>query len=235
MERIKEQAMKLLHINSSANPGTSLSRRLTAAFVEDWRAAHPGTETRYRDLNAHPAPPVTSDLLKAIYAPEGTEPGARAREALETSNALVEEFLAADAYVFGVPMYNFSVPGSFKAWIDHVVRMGRTWTKGPKGMEGLVKGRKMLIVSTRSGDYGKGGPREAFDFHEPYLRKVFGLVGIDDLDYVAVIDNPAHGDPGRAFAEARARLKAVAERWRTDLAARRADADDAGSPPNLAA
>lgn len=216
--------MKLLHIDSSASPGPSWSRRLAAGFAEEWRAGHPGAEVLYRDLNADPAPPVTSDLLKAIYAPKGSELAPREREALATSNALVEEFLAADAYVFGVPMYNFTVPGSFKAWIDHVVRMGRTWTRGPKGMEGLVKGRKMAIVSTRAGDYGKGGPREAFDFHEPYLRKVFGLVGIEDIDYLPVINSPTHGDPGRALAEAQERLKAVAERWRRDSAAQRTDA-----------
>ncbi len=221
--------MKLLHIDSSASPGPSWSRRLTAGFAEDWRARRPGREILYRDLNALPAPAVTSDLLEAIYAPKDKALAPRKREALNASNALVEEFLAADAYVFGVPMYNFSVPGSFKAWIDHVIRMGRTWTRGPKGMEGLVKGRKMLIVSTRAGDYGKGGPREGFDFHEPYLRKVFGLVGIEDIDYLPVINSPAHGDSARAFAEAQGRLQAIAERWEIDLAAIRADAGAAGS------
>ncbi len=224
--------MKLLHIDASANAAGSWSRKLTAGFIGDWRARHPGARVAYRDLNAAPVPVVTSHLLEAIYAPKGSELSARQREALEYSDALVEEFLAADAYVFGVPMYNFTVPGSFKAWIDHVVRMGRTWTRGPKGMEGLVKGRKMLIVSTRSGDYGKGGPREAFDFHEPYLRKVFGLVGIDDVEYLPVIHNPAHGDPARAFAAAQERLRAVAEGWAAGCEARAAEPRPGG---NLAA
>lgn len=224
--------MKLLHIDSSASPGASWSRRLTAGFAEHWRAQRPGAEILYRDLNAHPAPPVSSDLLEALYAPKGTGIARRKLEALEASEALVEEFLAADAYVFGVPMYNFSVPGSFKAWIDHVVRMGRTWARGPKGMEGLVKGRKMLIVSTRAGDYGKGGPREGFDFHEPFLRKVFGLVGIEDIDYLPVINNPAHGDPTRGFMEAAARLEAIAARWEAGYAAR---GSDAAAAPTLAA
>jgi len=224
--------MKLLHIDSSASPGPSWSRRLTADFAEDWSARGSGRKILYRDLNAHPAPAVSSDLLEAIYAPKEKALALHKREALDASNTLVEEFLAADAYVFGVPMYNFSVPGSFKAWIDHVVRMGRTWVRGPKGMEGLVKGRKMLIVSTRSGDYGKGGPREGFDFHEPYLRKVFGLVGLEDIDYLPVINSPAHDGSGLAIAEAQARLKAIADRWEAELAARVTDADAAG---NLAA
>jgi len=221
--------MKLLHIDSSASPGPSWSRRLTAGFAEEWRARRPDREILYRDLNARPAHAVTSDLLEAMYAPKGSELAPHKRGALDASNALVEEFLAADAYVFGVPMYNFSVPGSFKAWIDHVVRMGRTWVRGPKGMEGLVKGRKMLIVSTRAGDYGKGGPREGFDFHEPYLRKVFGLVGIEDIDYLPVINSPAHDQSERAFAEAQARLKVIADRWESDRDASRADAGAAGT------
>ncbi len=224
--------MKLLHIDSSASPGASWSRRLTAGFVNDWAARNPSTGILYRDLNANPAPPVSSDLLEALYAPKGNAVATRKLDALKTSEALVDEFLAADAYVFGVPMYNFSVPGSFKAWIDHVVRMGRTWARGPKGMEGLVKGRKMLIVSTRAGDYGKGGPREGFDFHEPFLRKVFGLVGIEDIDYLPVINSPAHGDSTQRFMEAAARLDSIAKRWEAEFGAQKSDS---GTPPNMAA
>jgi len=222
----------LLHIDASANAGDSLSRRLTSGFIADWRAARESDAVRYRDLNAAPVPVVTSDLLGALYAPKGTALSERQRIALATSDALVEEFLAADAYVFGVPMYNFTVPGAFKAWIDHVVRMGRTWARGPKGMEGLVKGRKMLIVSTRSGDYGKGGPREAFDFHEPYLRKVFGLVGIDAIDYLPVINSPGHGDNRKNAEEAQEQLRAIAARWRAEYATA---AGDAAPEPVLAA
>jgi FMN-dependent NADH-azoreductase len=167
----------------------------------------------YRDLNRDPVPVVTSDLLEAVYAPAGAELNDRKQSALDTSDRLVDEFLAADAYVFGVPMYNFTIPGSFKAYIDQVVRVGRTVGRGPKGLEGLVKGKKMLIVATRKGDYGKGGPREDWDFHEPYLRRVFGWMGIDDITYLAVINNVDHGDQQRRIAEAQEALQVTAERW----------------------
>lgn len=202
----------LLHLDASANARDSLSRRLTAAFAEEWKARS-GGRAIYRDLDANPAPGVSSNLLEAIYAPPGTLLTPRQREALALSDSLVDEFLAADAYVFGVPMYNFSVPGSFKAWIDHVVRMGRTWRRGPKGMEGLLRGRRMLIVSTRAGDYGKGGPREGFDFHEPFLRKVFGLVGIHDIEYLPVINSPGRGDQAARSREAEDRARALAAKW----------------------
>ena len=132
---------------------------------------------------------------------------------------MIDEFLAADAYVFGVPMFNFTVPGSFKAYIDQVVRLGRTVGRGAKGLEGLVKGRKMLIVSTRAGDYGKGGPREEWDFHEPDLRKVFGWMGIEDITYVPVINSNAHGDQKKRLWKAHYDVHATADRWMAEVAA----------------
>lgn len=205
----------LLHIDSSASADTkaSVSRTLCAVFAAGLLKADPGNKLAYRDLNISPVPVVTSDLLEAIYAPAGKELNAKQRAALDVSNALVDEFLAADAYVFGVPMYNLTIPGSFKAYIDQVVRLGRTVGRGPKGLEGLVKGKKMLIVATRAGDYAKGGPREGWDFHEPYLRRVFGWMGIDDITYLPVVTTADHGDQERRLAEAQAALSATAERW----------------------
>ena len=209
----------LLHIDASASTKGSVSRALTAGFAEDWLKADPTRKVSYRDLNAHPVPVVTSDLLEAVYAPAGAELNDKKRLALDTSNELVDEFLAADAYIFGVPMYNFTIPGSFKAYIDQVVRMGRTVGRGPKGLEGLVKGKKMLIVATRTGDYSKGGPREDWDFHEPYLRRVFGWMGIDDITYLAVINNVNHGDQEKRLAEAQEALQTTAERWLAEFEA----------------
>jgi FMN-dependent NADH-azoreductase len=208
----------LLHIDSSANLKDSVSRRLTSAFASAWRGSGPDRVVNYRDLNARPVPVVSSELLEAIYAPAGTALTPAKRNALEVSDALIDEFLSADAYVFGVPMYNFTVPGSFKAYIDQVVRMGRTVGRGAKGLEGLVKGRKMLIVSTRSGDYGKGGPREGWDFHEPYLRKVFGWMGIEDITYVPVINSKGHGDQEKRLWNAHYDVHATADRWMAEAA-----------------
>ncbi|MDB5105541.1 MAG: hypothetical protein JWP91_3230 [Fibrobacteres bacterium] len=206
----------LLHIDSSATVMGSVSRQLTAGFAADWLKENPRDAIVYRDLNLNPAPIVTSDLLEAIYAPAGSELTGKKRAALEVSDALVEEFLAADAYVFGVPMYNFTIPGSFKTYIDQVVRMGRTVARGAKGLEGLVKGKKMLIVSTRAGDYAKGGPREGWDFHEPYLRRVFGWMGIEDITYLPVINSQVHGDQNQRMVEVKTALRATADRWRSE-------------------
>jgi FMN-dependent NADH-azoreductase len=209
----------LLHLDASATTKGSVSRDLTSDFARDWLKADPAHTVTYRDLNRAPVPVVTSDLLEAVYAPAGKELGDKQRAALETSDTLVEEFLAADAYVFGVPMYNFSVPGAFKAYMDQIIRVGRTVGRGPKGLEGLVKGRKMLIVATRAGDYAKGGPREGWDFHEPYLRRYFGWMGIEDLTYLPVINSANHGDQERRLLEAQEALQSTAERWLAEFEA----------------
>jgi FMN-dependent NADH-azoreductase len=209
----------LLHIDASANVNNSLSRQLTAGFVQDWLQAHPEYARRYRDLNRDQVPVVTSDLLEAIYAPAGQELPEGKRQALAVSDGFVDEFMGADLFVFGVPMYNFTVPGSFKAYIDQIVRVGKTLARGPKGLEGLVKGRKMIIIATRGGDYAKGGPREGWDFHEPYLRKVFGWLGIGDLTYIPVVNSLTHGKRETHLREVKALLDATGERWERELGA----------------
>ncbi|MDB5050808.1 MAG: hypothetical protein JWO30_3879 [Fibrobacteres bacterium] len=223
----------LLHIDASANVAGSVSRRLSAGFISDWLDANPGDAVNYRDLNAEVVPVVTSHLLEAIYSPPGTYLSEKQRSALSISDALVDEFLAADMFVFGVPMYNFTIPGSFKAYIDQVVRVGRTMGRGEKGLEGLVKGRKMLIISTRAGDYSKGGPREDWDFHEPYLRKIFGWMGIQDITYVPVMNSRNHADQEKRVVEAEALLRGTADRWNAEIQA--AKAGNGTAVPNLAA
>ena len=226
----------LLHLDASANLNGSVSRKLTAAFVSDWLAAHPGYKAKYRDLNAEHIPVVTSELLEAIYAPPGTDLSERKRNALAVSDALVDEFMAADVYVFGVPMYNFTIPGSFKAYIDQVVRVGKTMGRGPKGLEGLVKGRKMLIISTRAGDYAKDGPRADWDFHEPYLRKVFGWMGIEDITYLPVMNSRDAEEQERRLGKAGLLLRDTAERWSAlDAAAAAAVAETPAAAPQAIA
>lgn len=209
----------LLHIDSSANSKHSVSRKLTSEFVADWLKLNPGYLVKYRNLAVNPVAGITGDLLETLFAPPGTEHPEAKHAVLAAADSVIDEFLSADHYVFGVPMYNFSVPAAFKAYMDQIVRVGRTMGRGPKGLEGLVKGKKLLIISTRSGDYSPGAPRDGWDFHEPYLRKFFGWLGIEDITYIPVIHNPAHGD---AEAQARrvelteARLKETAARWKVE-------------------
>lgn len=180
----------LLRIDASANPGSSVSRLLTSEFAAAWQAARPVSAVIHRDLGLHAPPPL--DLAKR-----------------STSDILLQEFLSADAFVMGVPMYNFSVPAGFKAWIDHVVQFGRTVVRGPRGTEPVIKGRKALVFATRASDFAKGGPRDGWDFVGPYLEKVLPYVGIEP----EILPVPTGRDVEARLAEAKARMQDVLARW----------------------
>jgi FMN-dependent NADH-azoreductase len=183
----------LLHVDSSPRSDErSLSRRLTARFARLWREAGPPGEriVRHRDLRAGVPPHVDQAWIAAAYAaPEGRTPDMR--RALATSDALVDEFLAADEYLLGAPMYNFGVPSATKAWIDNVVRVGRTFGFDPADADGqyyrplVPPGRRMtVIVTTGDAGYEPGGPMWRSNQVEPYLRTVFGFVGVSDFRFV---------------------------------------------------
>jgi FMN-dependent NADH-azoreductase len=211
----------LLHIDSSASPRGSVSRKLTAEFAAAWRATRSGEKVIYRDLDRAPVPAVDHELITAFSAAPGTTLTDPQKRALALSDALVDELFEADTYVFGVPMYNFSVPGAFKAYIDQIARKGRVLLAGPQGLTGALGGKKVLVIAPRMGDYGQDGPRAGWDFHEPFLRKVFEFFGVKDFVYVPVIQNPFHGGPEVQAAHletARAKIRETLARWNAESA-----------------
>jgi FMN-dependent NADH-azoreductase len=207
--------MSLLHVDSSANLEGSHSKALAREFVAAWSEVNPGEQVIYRDLGASPVPPIDQHFIAGLYLPPETRTPEQAA-AFVVSDQLINELIEADTYVFAVPMYNFTVPAQFKAYIDQIVRFGRTVSFGASGIEGLLGGKRAVIISSRGGDYSKGGPREAFDFHEPYLRKLLAMIGVTDVSYVPVSQNPMHDDEttrGRKLDEARAALVDVLRTW----------------------
>src|SRR5262245_25480779 len=123
----------------------------------------------------------------ATFAAMGTPPDEHTssqRAATALSDELIAELEAADTIVLAVPMYNFSIPSTLKAWIDHVARRGRTFRYSENGPEGLLKGKKVFVVAARGGVYSKGAPAAAFDFQEPYLRAALGFLGLTDVTFV---------------------------------------------------
>ncbi|MGO4700458.1 FMN-dependent NADH-azoreductase [Dyella sp. 2RAB6] len=163
--------MKLLHIDSSALGSHSVSRGLTASIVAELVREQPGVEVTYRDLAAQPLPHWTP-------VADAADPSAM------LGSAVLEEFLAADVIVIGAPMYNFSVPSALKAWIDRVAVAGKTFHYTANGPEGLAKGKRVVIASSRGGFYGQGTAAQPFDFQEPYLRAVLGFLGVTDVEFV---------------------------------------------------
>jgi len=184
----------ILHIDSSPRGDRSQSRTLTKEFITAWKASHPQDTVTYRDVGRHPVPHVDEAWIAAAFTPpENYTPELQA--AIKVSNDLVDEFLTADYYVFGIPMYNFGVPSTFKAYIDQIVRVGRTFTMTSDGaFEGLVNNKKMLIITARGGSFPPGTPMAEFDFQEPYLRTVFGFLGITDIRFIHAENLNGGGD-----------------------------------------
>src|ERR1700688_5249253 len=173
--------MKLLQIDSSARAG-SVTRGLTAKFAEEWKTNHPTGEVIQRDLSTTSLPLITDDWNATHIEPSKWSPSQR--NYLATSDALIEEVLAADIIVIGAPMYNFAIPSLLKAWIDQIVRVGKTVAYGSNGPQGLLGNRKVVVITARGGAYEKGTPREKVDFQEPYLRHVLGFVGLTDVTFI---------------------------------------------------
>ena len=199
----------LLQIDSSARREASVSRRLTARFVAQWRERHPGGRVIVRDLALDAPPHVDEPTIGAYFTPDDARTDAQ-RAALARSDALVDELMAAGTIVIGAPMYNFALPSSLKAWIDHVVRVGRTFSYGAEGPRGLVAGKRVVVILSRGGVYSDG-PAQAMDFQTGYLRSVLGFIGITDVAFIAA-EGVAHGEDSanRAIAQAEDRLAAAA-------------------------
>ncbi|MBB5014895.1 FMN-dependent NADH-azoreductase [Rehaibacterium terrae] len=162
--------MNVLHIDSSAMGDGSASRQLATAIVSALRSTAPNVVVRYRDLDAEPLPHLTAASLTA----------ADPRQAALAAEVLAE-FQASDVLVIGAPMYNFSIPSTLKAWIDRIVVAGKTFRYTAEGPQGLAGDKRVIVVSTRGGQYGADSPA---DFQESYLRHVFGFIGVNDLHIV---------------------------------------------------
>ncbi|WP_263351675.1 FMN-dependent NADH-azoreductase [Acidicapsa acidisoli] len=173
----------LLHINSSPLYGRSVSRQLTGAFVTQWKSSYPDGAVVDRDLNATPIPPVTAEWVGAAYTPEEARTPQQ-KELLTLSDVLLTELELADEYVFGVPMHNFGVPSVLKLWIDQIARVGRTFSYADGTPKGLLTGKKATFIIATGGIYDAQTQMASFNFVEPYLRSVFGFLGVVDATFL---------------------------------------------------
>jgi len=192
--------MKLLRIDSSARKN-SVSRQLTQKFVETWRKQNPTGEVIDRDLATTHLPHITDEWMLAAHSDLAKLTPAQ-RETLSISDALVDELLAADTIVIGAPMYNLTISAPLKAWIDQIVRVGRTVLWGPTGTEGVLKGKKVVVLTSRGGSFRPGTPTAQYDHQEPYLRHILGFIGLNDVTFIHA-ENQKPGElaePSRAAA-----------------------------------
>jgi len=173
----------LLHLDSSPLYGRSVSRELTAAFVTEWKASHPNGKVVYRDVNAIAIPPVSAEWVGAVYTPEDAR-SPQQKELLSLSDSLVAELDRADEYVIGVPMHNFGVPSALKLWIDQIARVGKTFSYADGKPKGLLTGKKATFIIATGGIYDAQTQMASFNFVEPYLRSVFGFLGVTDAKFL---------------------------------------------------
>ncbi len=187
----------VLHLDASPRGERSHSRRMTRAFVERWKHSYPDDIVTYRDIGRNPVPHVTETWIAAAFTPaEQRTP--ELKETLRISDELVDEFLAADIYVMGIPMYNWTVSSGFKAYIDNIVRINRTWAYIPEEnpefpYKPLVHGKRMFVISARGdGGFAPGGRNAQRDFLTPYIKEAFSMLGVTDITFVNV-ENDEYG------------------------------------------
>ena len=198
----------VLIVTSSIQAEASVSNRLAADYEAGLRAAHPGARIVRRDVGADPIPHLGPATVAAIRGEPAT-PAEHATRAL--SDTLVGELQAADLVVIASPMYNFGMSSTLHSWFDHVLRARVTFRYTEAGPEGLLKGKKAVVIESRAGFYSEG-PGAALDGQEPHIRTLLGFIGITDVTFVRA-EKLAFGPEAAeaAIAEAAARLAALAE------------------------
>ena len=197
---------RVLIIESSARQHDSFSRQLTRQFISQWQAAHPEDQMTVRDVALNPVPHLDAHLLGGWMKPE-EQRSATEKASLQRSNELTDELLAADVLVMAAPMYNFAIPSTLKAWLDHVLRAGVTFKYTETGPQGLLSGKRAYVLTARGGIYA-GGPA---DHQEPYLRQVMGFIGIHDVTFIHAEGMNLGGDfQEKGLNQANARLSQVA-------------------------
>lgn len=196
---------KLLVINASARKERSLSRYMTNLFVESWKEKHPHDGITYREVGQEHIPHVTEKWIAGAFKPAELRT-AEDIEALRLSSQLISELKDADIIVLGTPMYNWSVPSALKAYIDQILRVNETVLISKDNPEnpytGLLKNKKVYLLMVRGNNgYEPGEFYEHMDFQTNYLKTVFHIMGIDDIEHVALNGAGLWQDPSKAIAE----------------------------------
>ncbi|KHN52805.1 FMN-dependent NADH-azoreductase [Dickeya fangzhongdai] len=170
---------KVLVLKSSILADFSQSNQLADHFTASWQAAHPADTITVRDLAAKPVPVLDGELVGALR-PSDKPLTPRQQDALALSDELIAELQAHDVIVLAAPMYNFNIPTQLKNYFDFIARAGVTFRYTEQGPEGLVKGKRALVLTSRGGIH-KDAPS---DLLAPYLRLFLGFIGISDVEFV---------------------------------------------------
>lgn len=200
----------ILLITSSPRGEVSYSAKVAEELAEKLQAASPGSTITKRDLVRNPLPHIAPDYAAGIYLPADAPTSAQA-EVIGASDAALDELFAADHIILATGMINFSISSTLKSWIDHIARVGVTFRYGANGPEGLIRGKKLYVVLASGGVYSEG-PASAQDFAVPYLRELFGFLGIADVEVIR-IEGVGMGEEyvKTALAQASTRINRIGE------------------------
>ncbi|HVU09517.1 MAG TPA: FMN-dependent NADH-azoreductase [Verrucomicrobiae bacterium] len=175
---------KILIVEVSPRGESSASREVTKILLERLDAAFPAAKFIHRDLAKDKLPHLDDNTLKAIASKIPAEIEAH-KQFVTQSDMLTAEFLDSDLVVIATPMWNFGIPSLLKAWIDLIVRPGKTFNYTEAGATGLAKGKKAILVLASGGVFSEG-PWKSWDFVEPYLRQILKFVGIEDVQTIRI-------------------------------------------------
>ena len=170
---------QILIVESSPRGTESASRSLTRKVRERLEVQYPDAKIIVRDLAENSLPHLDQAVVNAMFALGGDDTEST-QSALRLSNLLTDELLSSDLVVIASPMWNFAIPSSLKAWIDHIVRPGRTFRYAGEGVEGLAKEKRAILLLSSGGVFSEG-PWKDWDAVEPYLRRILGFIGIQDI------------------------------------------------------
>lgn len=196
---------KVLVLKSSILAGYSTSNQLADHLITEWKATHPADEITVRDLADNPVPVLDTELVGALR-PSGAALTPRQQEALDLSDQLIQELKVHDTIVITAPMYNFNIPTQLKNYFDFVARAGVTFRYSENGAEGLIKDKKVVVISSRGGIH-KDTPS---DLLTPYLQLFLGFLGMNEIEFVFA-EGIAYGPEaaGKASEEAKKALKRI--------------------------
>jgi FMN-dependent NADH-azoreductase len=175
---------QILCLTSSPRRDTSYSNLVAAQLLREVRKVHPESGITIRDLAGNPLPHIDDDFVTATRSVAGARTR-RQQGLLDQSDILIDELLAADTIVIATSMINFGLPSTLKAWIDYVVRPGRTFRYTEHGTKGMLGGRRAILVLARGGIYS-GGPLRSSEHDESYLRTVLSFLGITDVETILI-------------------------------------------------
>jgi FMN-dependent NADH-azoreductase len=207
--------MKLFHVDASAKRETSNSRALARFFIENLRSQGVEVEVDYLDVTVDTPDHVTQAFAVATYRAEN-ERTPEMKATLAASDALCKRLFEADAFLFAMPMYNWSMPSTFKAFIDNITRTDLTYRKAKNGeLVGQLTRQKTLFITTRGADLRPGTPYSSMDALTPALKAAFKFVGVDDPRFVDAQPLQFSDQAARIAALARAKedLGDVAAEW----------------------